>query len=96
MSSSLWDVRNAEIKSLEYSDKDCIEYTSIKSKVSKSTEEIKYRYFYADFECDVRVIKYMFQLCVFVKNVEVRRMKSKSSGDHYVKKNYVNGYLIIV
>ena len=71
MSSSLWDVRKAEIKSLEYCDKDCIEYASIKSKAnkskgkvakaSKSTEasidasiaEIKYRYFYADFECDI-------------------------------------------
>ena len=59
MSSSLWDVRKAEIKSLEYCDKDCIEYASInkskKSKASKAanTAEIKYRYFYADFECDI-------------------------------------------
>ena len=36
MSSSLWDVRKAEIKSLEYCDKDCIEYASINKAASKS------------------------------------------------------------
>ena len=61
MSSSLWDVRKAEIKSLEYCDKDCIPYNpelcGIKSKSakkqSKSKSEVKYRYFYANFECDI-------------------------------------------